>query len=105
MKQVRLSDSELDAVKKVFLQHFLPLDNLWIFGSRVDMNKKGGDIDLYIETSEKSVDAALQMRDSFLNDLEDEIGEQKIDVVLNLLNHPHHLTIYDVALNEGVKII
>jgi hypothetical protein len=39
---MRLSKKQLDAIHKSFVAHFLPLDTLWLFGSRVDDLKKGG---------------------------------------------------------------
>ena len=45
---IRLKDYEIVAITDAFKKLFLPQDHLWIFGSRVDMDKRGGDIDLYI---------------------------------------------------------
>lgn len=103
--KVRLSDRDLKALEEVFKQTFLQDDNLWIFGSRVDMSKKGGDIDLYVETHAASIDNAIKMRSNFIWNLEQKIGEQKIDVVLNMINFPYPLPIHDVAKSNGVKVV
>ena len=105
IKKVRLSDHDLNELKHLFLRHFLPGDGLWLFGSRADLTKKGGDIDLYIETNADTVDNAIKMKSDFLWDLEKMIGEQKIDAVLNMLNNPYPLPIHEIARTKGVKII
>lgn len=104
-KKVRLSDQHLDVIKELFLKHFLKGDQLWIFGSRTDLRKKGGDIDFYIETYVKTRDEALKMKLNFIWALEQKIGEQKVDLVLNMLNFPYPLAIHQIAQKEGVKII
>lgn len=76
-----------------------------LFGSRVDKSKKGGDIDLYIETSIKDLDEAMAMESKFVQLLWDELGEQKIDVVLNRVGISKSIPIYNIAKNTGIKII
>ena len=105
MNNIRLSYYDLHAIKLLFRKYFLPNDGLWVFGSRTDPNRKGGDIDLYVETNADTTDEAIKMKLSFLSSLEEEIGEQKTDLVLNMIKAPHHLLIYDVAKNNGIKII
>ena len=105
LKKVRLSEHDLNALELCFKDNFLPEDRLWVFGSRADLNQKGGDIDLYIETYAPTGEGAIKMQLAFLADFEDMIGEQKIDVVLNMLNFPYHLPIHAVALMEGVRIV
>lgn len=102
MKGIRLENSQILTISKAFRACFLPDDHLWIFGSRVDLKKRGGDIDLYIETG-MSVEEANAARIKFLTNLEIELGEQKIDVVLKIGDF--YLPIYDVAKNEGVKLL
>ncbi len=101
----RISNTDMVAIELAFRKHWLPNDSLWIFGSRVNQSKKGGDIDLYIETSSKNIDDALEMKQKFISDLIDKIGEQKIDVVLSILSLSKHLPIYEVARAEGVKFL
>lgn len=102
---IRLSAHDLRAIETLFKKHFLEEDTLWIFGSRTDRFKKGGDIDLYIETNVDTADQALSMKNKFVISLEEEIGEQKIDVVLNLLKFPYDLPIYNIAKEQGVRIV
>lgn len=102
METVRLSVHDYECLEQYFKKHFLLGDKMWIFGSRVDLTKRGGDIDLYIETS---ADDAIKRRLSFLSDLESEIGEQKIDIILNILKFGNSLPIYEVAKSEGVRVV
>lgn len=102
---VRLSGNVLSAICNHFSTFFLPTDQLWLFGSRTDLNKKGGDIDLYIETNETNYEKAVCKKLDFLCALKKEIGDQKIDVVLRLTTSNYHLPIYDIARSEGVRLI
>lgn len=73
-----------------------------VFGSRLDDNKKGGDIDLLIQLSNRVAQPALlcgQIRAKIMR----KIGEQKIDVLLVAPNLPR-LPVHDVAEAEGVAL-
>jgi predicted nucleotidyltransferase len=102
---MRLTDQEKQIICKAFLQHFGKNDHLWLFGSRVDVNKKGGDIDLYVETEEKDSSIANDKKFSFVNDLWLALGEQKIDVILNLTHNHFDLPIYQQAKSEGIRLV
>lgn len=102
---IRLSERDILAMKSLFLKYFGEGNELWVFGSRADMTKKGGDIDLYIQTSIKDVPEAVKKKISFICDLKQKIGDQKIDVVLDIKNLKGDLAIYQVAKSEGVRII
>ena len=47
---MRLSPREIEVVRRV-LHEFDPHGRIYLFGSRVDDAKKGGDIDLFLEAS------------------------------------------------------
>lgn len=47
---MRISEEDKIAIISEFKKSFSPDDHLWLFGSRVDDTKKGGDIDLYVQT-------------------------------------------------------
>ena len=102
--KIRLREYDVEAIKAAFKKNFGPDDHLWIFGSRVELAKKGGDIDLYIETSE-FFDEAFQKKRRFLVDLWDAIGEQKIDVVLHVTTDTEKKLIYVVAREKGVILV
>lgn len=102
---MRLTPKQLKAIHIVFSQHFLPKDEIWLFGSRVDNSKKGGDIDFYVETYYDEPMKAIEAQIAFLRDLKKRIGDQKIDMILNILKSNKQQRIYDEAKNTGVKLI
>ncbi len=69
------------------------------------MTKRGGDIDFYIETSETDIDKAVEKEKKFVIELWDKIGDQQIDVVLNILSLKDTLAIYNIAKTTGVQLI
>lgn len=75
---MRLSEFEVESVLKAFKEVFKN-GKIYLFGSRVDNALKGGDIDLYIQTTD--IEDIFQKKIVFLTILEKSIGEQKIDVV------------------------
>ena len=100
---IRLSTQEITALLAAFKKYFGETASLWLFGSRADPTKKGGDIDLYVEAHHLSADQAIKNKIKFLIAVKDEIGEQKIDVVLKLDNYDE-LPIYSIARETGVKL-
>ena len=78
---MRLTDSDKKAIKETFFEIFED-GKIYLFGSRVDDTKRGGDIDLYISPSSKTRLASKKI--DFLVALKQKIGEQKIDVVIDI---------------------
>ena len=78
---MRLTKQEQQAIKETFIDVF-NCGKIYLFGSRVDNSKKGGDIDLYIEL-DKNLDGKtlLDKKIEFKLKLYGKIGEQKIDIV------------------------
>ncbi|BCN92744.1 hypothetical protein THMIRHAM_05290 [Thiomicrorhabdus immobilis] len=77
---MRLSPEQIQAIRSSFINVFCKGEVI-LFGSRVDDNKKGGDIDLYVSASEP-INDLFKLKLKFLVDLKSKIGEQKIDLVL-----------------------
>ena len=73
-----------------------------LFGSRVDDSRRGGDIDLLIDTPMDYATAARRIT-TFLVALKRRIGDRKIDVVLRT---PDAATqpVHEVADSEGVHL-
>ncbi|MBP9692194.1 MAG: nucleotidyltransferase domain-containing protein [Alphaproteobacteria bacterium] len=101
---MRLTVMEQDVVRHSFRQCFEAEDHLWLFGSRIDDQKRGGDIDLYVETH-LDTHQAIESKFSFLRMMENKMGEQKIDVVLNVLTLDSPQPIYKIAKTEGIQLV
>jgi predicted nucleotidyltransferase len=80
---IRLTEYERQSIKDVFKECF-ENGKIYLFGSRVDITKKGGDIDLYIDLPYKlATKEWLDKKSQFKLKLYDKIGEQKIDIVIS----------------------
>lgn len=84
-------------------QRYFENAQCWLFGSRVDDQKRGGDIDLYIETSETDTNKIVTAKLAFLVALNRELGEQKIDVVIHQIGG-EFLPIHQVAKQTGIRL-
>jgi len=102
---VRLDNFELTSICRCFKKYFLPEDHLWLFGSRVNKDALGGDIDLYAETHLADLKTALRLKIDFLVDVKDQIGEQRIDFIIRLLNDSNESPIQKQARATGVLLI
>ena len=78
---VRLSPVYQAIIKAEAIRVFGENVAVFLFGSRVDDSKKGGDIDLFIRTQIKR--SCSRKRCVFLARLKRQVGEQKIDVVFD----------------------
>lgn len=105
MQKVRLSDKDLEQIKLLFRRHFGENDHLWLFGSRADMTKRGGDIDLYVETHEADKHIAWDKERYFWVALQKNLDEQKIDIITNILPRKFSLPIYNEAKQTGVMLV
>jgi len=96
---MRLTEYEINSIKKAFKEIF-ESGNIYLFGSRVDDTKRGGDIDLYLVPSKK-FDDERERKIKFLIRLDDYIGEQKIDVIMA---KDKNRLIEQEALKYGIKL-
>ncbi len=95
---MRLSMYYIDVIKKNF-KRFFQHGDIFLFGSRIDDAKKGGDIDLYLVVSDHK--NLFEKKLKFLARIKRELGEQQIDVVFNI--DPNRL-IEQEARKWGVKL-
>lgn len=79
---MRLSTEQVRIIRLAAQKSFGPKARVWLFGSRVDERKHGGDIDLLIRTESGPADVLLEQKIRFLRLLEDTIGERRIDAVI-----------------------
>lgn len=95
---MRLSTKYKEVILKYFYQ-FFKNGEVYLFGSRVDDTKKGGDIDLYLVLHEHS--NLFEKKIKFLSRVKRELGEQKIDIVFNT---DSTRLIEKEALQWGIKL-
>ncbi|QEP42345.1 hypothetical protein D5085_03855 [Ectothiorhodospiraceae bacterium BW-2] len=78
---MRLTAEQQYQIRHCFEQVF-EHGSIYLFGSRVDDQQRGGDIDLFLELEEH--ERLFEKKIKFLAKLKRQIGDQKIDVVFNL---------------------
>lgn len=95
---MRLRPDEILSIKNT-VEEILPGAQVYLFGSRADDSKKGGDIDLLIVTNEK-VNFKEQGKIDWM--LQQKLGEQKIDILYQIENE---MTNFGwLALETGIKL-
>ena len=70
---------------------------VYLFGSRVNDESRGGDIDLYVEGSPENRELQSQSKVRNLVQLKPKIGEQRIDVPIAPANASDRLPIHAIA--------
>lgn len=97
---MRLSREIRESVIQYAKEYFGNNIKLYLFGSRVDDNKRGGDIDLLIDTTEK-IDTKAEI--NFLRAIYKNITSRKIDLLIKT-PYKQDKPIYHTAINEGIRL-
>jgi len=74
---MRLSKFEIESIKSVVYKYDR-LAKIHLFGSRIDDDKRGGDIDLLIFSNKLGFEENLNIK----IELKELLGDQKIDIVI-----------------------
>lgn len=101
---MRLTNQQRTIIRSTVAETFGPEADVWLFGSRVDDNKRGGDIDLLIETDQADVAALAMAEVFFLTRIQAKLGEQKIDVLLDYPSRKNRPPIFSVAKQTGILL-
>lgn len=94
---MRLTSNQTRLITDRIRHHFGAQAKIWLFGSRVDDHKRGGDVDLYVETDHPEILPELRCKISL---------EEALDLHVDLIvkkpgqNHPIH----QIAKAEGVRL-
>ncbi len=100
---MRLRDKDINAIKVVTKLVFGEYATIRLFGSRIDDQMKGGDIDLLIQCNpDISRVEQYQRKISFLVQLKKIIGDQKIDVLIDGGQQTN--TIFQAVYKKGVQL-
>lgn len=93
---MRLKPEEVHAIKHVI--HTFDADaKIYLYGSRVDDTRKGGDIDLLVLSKKISFEERIKIKLK----LYDTIGEQKIDLVFP---GEHNQAFIDMIFKESILL-
>jgi predicted nucleotidyltransferase len=99
---MRLIQDYQNTIKRVGNEIFGSGAEIFLFGSRTDDTKKGGDIDLYIiPNSDECYLDLFDKKMTLLLKLETLLGDQKIDL---LLSKDKNRSIEKEALRTGVRL-
>jgi len=90
---MRLTPEQSEIIRQATATAFGGDTRVWLFGSRVDERKRGGDIDLLVQPSasggesgedpgDDPATATLTRKLRLLGLLERQLGERKIDVII-----------------------
>lgn len=99
---MRLTPEEAGIIRRQVGRIFGTDARVWLFGSRADDTRRGGDIDLYVEYAPRAEDEfqrVLELDD----ELQMQLGEQRIDIVAWAPGKARQ-TIHDVARGTGVPL-
>jgi len=77
---MRLTAKQLKIIKQITLDNFGDTSKVYLFGSRVDDTKKGGDIDLFIKADFSNEELFIR-KIKTLSEIQFKLGERKIDIV------------------------
>jgi predicted nucleotidyltransferase len=94
---MRLSSEEITAIKT----QVAAVDSdakIYLFGSRIDDSKKGGDIDLLVVSEKITFEDKLNIRVQLYK----QIGEQKIDILI--VKDPAESVFASMAYEQGVLL-
>ena len=99
---MRLSAQQVQSIRHAAQAAFGKGTEVWLFGSRVDDAKKGGDIDLLVRPVPGVAGQFFAQKIKMLTMLERMLGERKVDVVIEQPNDPR--PIVEVARSTGIQL-
>jgi len=99
---MRLTTFEKETILKVIHSQFGNEVKIWLFGSRVSDQKRGGDIDLFLETPQNFLEA-WKHKIIAVSLLQIQLGDQKIDVIVRSADDADR-PIYQIAKHTGILL-
>lgn len=100
---MRLEPEIKKKIMTILEHHFGCESQFFLFGSRVDNSKRGGDIDLLIECKNKTQNLE-SLKLSAMTDIQLSIGIQKIDLIVTQdLNNDKRLVVVE-ALKVAIPL-
>jgi len=101
---MRLTEEQVEIIRQGVIKYFGEKSVVYLFGSRVDDTKKGGDIDLLVEADYSSEEMFLK-KINLLTELQMKLGERKIDIITsNPIKFSERPLIVEEALLTGIRL-
>lgn len=100
---MRISESVARTIKDSVARHFGNDARVYLFGSRVNDDTRGGDIDLLVETDLASREA-IRAKARVMTDIQLAHGDQKIDLVVTSPGSNDERAIVTEARKEAVPL-
>ena len=100
---MRLSERESAVITSTIRKRFGPDCRILPFGSRVDDAKRGGDIDLLVESPLPDVQA-FKARIDAMSEIQITLGERKIDLIVTDPERRDSRTVVGIATDQGVEL-
>ena len=95
---MRLTTAQIKCIRQTTRQNFGAGASVWLFGSRVDDTRRGGDVDLYVESiQENTLMSALRCKIA----LEDSL-DLHVDLIVK--EPGKDKPIYRLAKTQGVQL-
>lgn len=101
---MRLTEHQRQVIQEAVAECFGADAEVRLFGSRADDSAKGGDIDLLIKTHLRNAEAVVRAEVAFRARLQEALGEQKIDVLVDYPGRQYYPPVYEVAERTGVPV-
>ncbi|GHE20574.1 nucleotidyltransferase domain-containing protein [Halomonas urumqiensis] len=99
---MRLTEIQRQRIQRIVAEELGPNTQVKLFGSRLDDDAKGGDIDLLIEL-DREVEHPAQISAKISVKIMRAMHGRKVDILLNAPNL-EQLDIHRIASHQGVKL-
>ena len=96
-KRVRLKDWEINVIKKV-IKSFDKNAKIYIYGSRTDLKKRGGDIDILVISKNIPLERQLKLKAKLIKFL----GDRKIDLLV--VKNKNETIFTELIYSQAVEI-
>ncbi|WP_416138518.1 nucleotidyltransferase domain-containing protein [Halomonas sp. HK25] len=101
---MRLTAYQQHIIRQAARDCFGPGARVTLFGSRADDEARGGDIDLLIATDMTNIEDIIRSEIAFQLQVQQAIGEQKIDLLIDYPGRGEHPPIFEIAERTGVRL-
>lgn len=103
---MRLTPRQIESIRVLAHRLFGEDADIWLFGSRVDDSKRGGDYDFLVETSLIDADVIIKHKIALIAELQSSayFEDEKIDLVVKRRGVNFEIPLYAVAKKEGIRL-